>query len=63
MYYIRKNAGMWAIHNNFNGKRRALNENEVQLILDEFPNLKNYLATSRAVTFFRNKIRSIPDLP
>lgn len=63
MYYIRKNSGNWAVHNNFTGKSRPLNDSEVRQILTEFPNLRNYLATSQAVTFFRNKIRSITDLP
>ncbi|MDX2246673.1 MAG: hypothetical protein SF052_07860 [Bacteroidia bacterium] len=63
MYYIRKYSGNWAVHNNYTGKSRPLNDSEVQLILAEFPNLQNYLNTSQAVTFFRNKIRSIADLP
>lgn len=63
MYYIRKIAENWAVHNNFTGKRRVLDENEVQQILAEFPNLKNSLKSSKAVTYFRNQIKSIADLP
>ena len=63
MYYIRKFAGNWAVHNNFTGKKKMLNENEVHNLLTEFPNLRNALQSSKAVTFFRNKINSISDLP
>lgn len=63
MYYIRKSAEKWAVHNNYSGKSRPLDENEVQLILNEFPNLRNGLTQSKSVTYFRNRIKSIPDLP
>lgn len=63
MYYIRKSAEKWAVHNNFNGKSRSLNEEEVMQILNEFPFLKNNSGKSNQLTFFRNKIRSISDLP
>jgi hypothetical protein len=63
MYYIRRSAENWAVHNNFTGKSRRLNDVEVQSILDEFPNLRNGLKTNRSLTYFRNQIRSIADLP
>ncbi|MEM6805485.1 MAG: hypothetical protein AAF696_29070 [Bacteroidota bacterium] len=62
MYYIRKFAESWAVHNNYTGKSRLLNESEVQQILVEFPNLK-FNAKSKSLTYFRNKINSIEDLP
>lgn len=62
MYYIRKYSERWAVHNNYNGKSRALTQNEVQQILNEFPNLQN-AAKSQSVTFFRNRISSIGNLP
>ncbi len=63
MYYIRKFSEHWAVHNNFTGKHRVLSDNEVEQILTEFPNLKNSLKSSKTVTYFRNKIKSINDLP
>jgi len=63
MYYIRKSAEKWAVHNNFTGKSRSLDESEVQLILDEFPNLRTGLTKSHSMTYFRNRIKSISDLP
>ncbi|MEM7510802.1 MAG: hypothetical protein AAF388_07705 [Bacteroidota bacterium] len=63
MYYIRKYADSWAIHNNQTRKSRMLSQNEVMKILDEFPNLRNGIGSHLATTFFRNKIRSISDLP
>ncbi|MCI4668702.1 MAG: hypothetical protein MRZ79_11250 [Bacteroidia bacterium] len=63
MYYIRKSAQKWAVHNNFTGKSRSLNDEEVRSILNEFPNLKNGVEKSSSLTFFRNRIKSISDLP
>ncbi|MDW3647345.1 MAG: hypothetical protein R8P61_09790 [Bacteroidia bacterium] len=62
MYYIRKFAESWAVHNNYTGKSRLLNESEVQQILVEFPNLRDN-TRSKSLTYFRNKINSIEDLP
>jgi len=63
MYYIRKSAERWAVTNNFTGKSRPLNDDEVRQILNEFPNLKNGTERSSSLTFFRNRIKSISDLP
>ncbi|GAB4415086.1 MAG: hypothetical protein OHK0039_23490 [Bacteroidia bacterium] len=63
MYYIRKSAEKWAVHNNATGKSRRLSDDEVQMILSEFPNLRTGLQGSSSLTYFRNRIKSIPDLP
>jgi hypothetical protein len=63
MYYIRKNEDRWAVHNGQTGKRKELTDNEVQQILKEFPNLRNGLGRSKFLTYYRNRIRSIADLP
>lgn len=63
MYYIRKFAGSWAVHNNFTKKKRTLDETEVQQLLLEFPNLQDAFTTSKSVTLFRNTIKSISNLP
>lgn len=63
MYYIRKSAEHWAVHNNQTRKRRHLSEEEVQCLLQEFPNLKLHAYPNSSVTYFRNRIRSIADLP
>lgn len=63
MYYIRKKDQRWAVHNNATGRSRELNEQEVQLLLSEFPNLSNHLTSSQSLTYFRNRIRSIQELP
>lgn len=59
MYYIRKSMQGWLIRNNLTGQFKKLSEQEVEKILIEFPNLKN----SKTVTYFRNQIKSISDLP
>lgn len=63
MYYIRKSSAHWAVHNNFTGKSRALNSEEIQLLVEEFPVLRNGLSSNGSMTYFRNRIKSIPNLP
>jgi len=63
MYYIRKSASKWAVHNNFTGKSRRLNDSEVQQIITEFPVLANSISAEGSLTYFRNRITSIPNLP
>jgi hypothetical protein len=63
MYYIRKSSSKWAVHNNFTGRSRALNDDEIQLIISEFPVLRNGLSSNGSMTYFRNRIKSIVDLP
>jgi hypothetical protein len=41
MYYIKKYADCWAIHNDDNGKSRRLTETEVQTVQEEYPSLKD----------------------
>ncbi|GAB4413862.1 MAG: hypothetical protein OHK0039_21200 [Bacteroidia bacterium] len=59
MYYIRKTAAGWYIRNNNTGAIKVLTDSEVSVLLDEFPNLRN----SKTVTYFRNRVRSIQELP
>ncbi len=62
MYYIRKSSEQWVVYNQRTKKRRFLDPLEVESLLEEFPNLKlNH--NSQSLTYFRNQIRSIPDLP
>ena len=62
MYYIRKSSEQWAVHNPRTKKSRPLDPLEVESLLEEFPNLKlNH--NSQSLTYFRNHIRSITDLP
>jgi hypothetical protein len=63
MYYIRKMAEKWAVYNNSTRKSRSLDDHEIQLILSEFPNLRNSLAQGSTLTYFRNRIKSLADLP
>jgi len=59
MYYIRKSERGWMIRNNHTGQSKKLSDHEIEQILMEFPNLKN----SKTVTYFRNNIKSIHNLP
>lgn len=59
MYYIRKTSDRWYIRNNATGAIKELSETEVSSLLEEFP----FLRMSKTVTYFRNRVRSIPDLP
>ena len=62
MYYIRKSSEQWVVYNQRTKKRRFLDPLEVESLLEEFPNLK-LNNNSQSLTYFRNHIRSIPDLP
>ncbi|MDX1908618.1 MAG: hypothetical protein SF053_16395 [Bacteroidia bacterium] len=63
MYYIQKKAERWSVHNNHTHKKRSLTEEEVSLLLTEFPNLKMSLVGNSSLTYFRNRIQSLHDLP
>ena len=63
MYYIRKFSDQWAVHNHRTGESRSLDEVEIQSILSEFPNLRMGIANNNTLTYFRNRITSISDLP
>jgi len=59
MYYIRKYANGWAIHNDDNGKSRLLNDQEVEAVKKEFPKLED----EKVITFFADQIKSIREKP
>lgn len=59
MYYIRKSEGHWKIFNNVTGNSKQLNADEVAQLVKEFPNLKE----AKTVTYFRNLIKSVKELP
>jgi hypothetical protein len=59
MYYIRKYADCWAIHNDDNGKRRRLTEQEKEQAVKEFPDL----AEEDVRTVYSDQIDSIKQKP
>ena len=59
MYYIKKYADCWAIHNDQTGASRALNESEKEQLLQEFP----LLADAQVRTVFADTICSIKEKP
>ncbi|RMG61634.1 MAG: hypothetical protein D6722_19450 [Bacteroidetes bacterium] len=59
MYYIRKTPQRCYIRNHATGMIKELNEGEVNTLMQEFP----FLRLSKTVTYFRNRVKSIPDLP
>lgn len=59
MYYIKKYADCWAIHNDSNGKSRELTEEERTLAEQEFAELKD----EKLRSVFIDEIRLIPNLP
>ncbi|MDP5171398.1 MAG: hypothetical protein NWR72_14230 [Bacteroidia bacterium] len=59
MYRIRKSVEGWFIRNTITGTVKELNEAEIESLLNEFPHLRD----STTVTYFRNQVKSIPDLP
>ena len=59
MYYIRKHADCWAIHNYKSGQSRALTEQEKEIAILEFPELKKELTR----TVFSDEIKGIPEKP
>lgn len=59
MYCIRKDHSGWKIRNNATGLIKILTETEIDALLVEFPNLRD----SKTVTYFRNRVKSINDLP
>jgi len=62
MYYIRKYADCWAIHNDDNGKSRPLSEKEVVIVQEQYPSLKDpqtctvYADESHLDVFFFTRI-------
>lgn len=59
MYYIRKYSNGWAIHNDDNGEARLLNEDEVEAVKKEFPQLEN----QKVLTVFADEVKSIKEKP
>jgi hypothetical protein len=59
MYYIKKYANCWAVHNDETGASRPLTEVECDQVKEEFPNLSE----KQTKTVFADCIRSIENLP
>jgi hypothetical protein len=59
MYYIKKYADCWAIHNDDNGKSRPLTEKEVETVQEEYPTLKD----NQVGTVYADQIRSLENKP
>jgi hypothetical protein len=59
MYYIKKYANCWAIHNDANGKSRKLSEQEVEQAKQEFPEL----AEAKVATVYSDIVKSIREKP
>lgn len=59
MYYIRKYSNGWAIHNDDNGAARLLNEQEVEAIKQEFPDLED----ERVLTVYADEVKSVKEKP
>lgn len=58
MFFIRKYADCWAVHNDDTGDSRKLTEKEVKLVQEEFPALLD----PQVRTIFSDNIHSL-DLP
>jgi hypothetical protein len=41
MYYIKKYADCWAVHNDTSGRSRPLSEEEIAIVQKEYPDLKD----------------------
>jgi len=59
MYYIKKYADCWAIHNDQTGASRALSEAEKLVLLQVFPQL----ADAKVRTIYADKISEINEKP
>jgi hypothetical protein len=59
MYYIKKYANCWAIHNDENGKGRKLTCKEVEQAKQEFPELKE----AKVATVYSDVVKSIREKP
>jgi len=59
MYYVKKYADCWAIHNDDNGKSRPLTEAEVQAVQEEYPSLKD----PKTCTIYADQIDSLENKP
>lgn len=59
MYYIRKYSNGWAIHNDDIGTSRLLNDQEVEAVKKEFPQLED----GKVRTVFADEVKSIKEKP
>lgn len=59
MYYIKKYADCWAIHNDDNGKSRRLTATEVLAVQEEYPSLKD----PKTCTVYADQIDSLENKP
>jgi hypothetical protein len=59
MYYIKKYADCWAIHNDDNGKSRPLTEKEVESVQEEYPSLKD----PKTCAVYADEIGSLENKP
>lgn len=59
MYYIRKYSNGWAIHNDDNGEARLLNDQEIEAVKQEFPDLQD----EKVATVFTDEVKSIKEKP
>jgi len=59
MYYIKKYADCWAVHNDDNGKSRRLSEKEVEVVRQAYPSLKD----PKTCTIYADQIASLQNKP
>lgn len=59
MYYIKKYADCWAIHNDDNGKSRRLTEKEVATVQEAYPSLKD----PKTCTVYADQIDRLENKP
>jgi hypothetical protein len=59
MYYFKKYADCWAIHNDDNGKSRRLTEKEMEAVQKEYPTLQD----DKTCTVYADHIRSLQNKP
>jgi hypothetical protein len=65
MYFIRKYADCWAVHNDDTGRSRLLSQDEKALLLEEFKGDQDgdmRLLDDRVLTLYVDRIISIKDL-
>ncbi len=59
MYYIKKDADCWAIHNDDNTKSRSLTEEEVEAVQEELSALKD----KQVCVVYADNIHSLQNKP
>lgn len=58
MYFIRKYADCWAVHDDITGASRKLSTAEVEMVKGEFESLKD----EKVLTIFTDQIRSLSSI-